>query len=68
MKITAAIKRLQDLEKEGETDLIVAWWDADAFGNPVDWEYLCDTLDYKMDWSGTHDKIQTMITYILNKQ
>lgn len=66
MKIDDAIKYLQDAKREGTKNIIVAWWEADAFNQKDndDWAYICDVVDSKMDWSYTHDGIQDLIDLV----
>jgi len=71
MKVKDAIKWLQGyINKHGEdTELIVAWWDADAFGMEQDseeWLGMVEILDYKMDWSRTHEDME--MTYQIRKE
>jgi hypothetical protein len=65
MTIDEAIDNLKQAQKNGVKNVIVAWWEADAFGRKDDdtWAEMCDVFDDKMDWSGTHDDIQTLIDY-----
>ncbi len=65
MTIDEAIENLNQAKKNGVQNVILAWWEADAFGRKDDeaWGEMCDVFDDKMDWSGTHDDIATMIEY-----
>jgi hypothetical protein len=69
MTIDEAIKSLKEAKKQGKTNVIVAWWDNEAFGFQEDdkWAGICDFVDDKMDWSGAHDDISYFINdYLKN--
>ena len=70
MKIKDAIKYLQDLDAQGETDIVMATWEKEAFefqGDNETWEYFCDRVDHKMDWSYAHEDLEDRLTEILNE-
>ena len=63
MEVKNAIKWLQEIiDKHGEdTELIIAWWDAEAFGmeqGSEEWLDMVEIIDSHMDWSMTHETIQ----------
>ncbi len=59
MKVSDAVKRLQELDQESH--LIMAWWDSSAFDIlPDDWETFSEYVEYQKDWSGDHDDITDM--------
>jgi hypothetical protein len=60
MKIDDAIKSLLEVKKRGVKNIIFAHWEADLFDkvDDKDWEFLCDFIDDKMDWSSTFDSIE----------
>lgn len=62
MTIDEAIENLQAEKARGTKSIIIAWWDADAFGRQDDeaWEHAADIVEDKMDWSGAHDDL-TMV-------
>ena len=65
MKIEDAIKYLEELKAQGETDIIMATWEKEAFTiDEVDWQYFCDRVDDDMDWSYTHDGLEHILTEI----
>ena len=42
--------------------MIVAYWEQSAFDiKDEDWTAVSDLVDSKMDWSNTHDDINTFI-------
>jgi len=59
MQIDEAIKMFKEAKKNGVKNIIMAYWEADAFGKKDDdeWAELCDYVDDKMDWSNCHDDI-----------
>jgi hypothetical protein len=71
MKIKDAIKYLQDLEAQGETDIVMATWEKEAFefqGDIETWNYFCDRVDDDMDWSGTQESLDFLLTEIINEE
>lgn len=68
MTIDEAIKNLQEAKANGTKNIIIAWWDSEAFGrkDDEDWAYLCDLADRKMEWSGSHDDLDSFFEYADN--
>ena len=70
MEVKNAIKWLQEIiDKHGEdTELIIAWWDAEAFGMEQDseeWLSMVEIIGCHMDWSRTHEDME--LTYEARK-
>jgi hypothetical protein len=65
MTIDDAIKNLEQAKKSGVKNIIIAWWEADAFDFQDDerWAAICDSVDHKIDWSNAHDDISETIRY-----
>lgn len=65
MNIDEAIKNLEDAKKAGKKNIILAWWDNEAFGykDNDEWAALCDAVDDKMDWSNSHDDLTSFLEY-----
>lgn len=64
MKIKQAIKYLEESLKDGEEDIIVAWWDKESSPvstDLVDWKEQCEIIDDNMDWAGTHEEMAEFI-------
>jgi len=68
MSIDKAIKELERAKAEGRTDVIIAWWFAEAFNLPdnEDWASISDIANDEMDWSRTHDDLSTLVDEIKN--
>ena len=66
MKIDDAIKSLIEVKKRGVKNIIFAHWEADLFDkvDDKDWEWLCNFIDDKMDWSSTFDSIEATMDQI----
>jgi hypothetical protein len=66
MKIDDAIKSLMEVKKRGVKNIIFAHWEADLFDkeDDKDWEWLCNFIDDKMDWSSTFDTIEATMDQI----
>ena len=66
MKIDDAIKSLMEVKKRGVKNIIFAHWEADLFDkvDDKDWEWLCNFIDDKMDWSSTFDSIEATMDQI----
>ena len=66
MKIDDAIKALIEVKKRGVKNIIFAHWEADLFDkqDDKDWEWLCNFIDDKMDWSSTFDSIAATMDQI----
>lgn len=66
MTIDEAIKNLEQAKQSGVKNIIIAWWEADAFGYSDDdqWAAICDSIDHKIDWSNAHDDISETIRYV----
>lgn len=66
MKIDDAIKALIEVKKRGVKNIIFAHWEADLFDkeDDKDWEWLCNFIDDKMDWSSTFDTIEATMDQI----
>ena len=63
MKIKQAIKELQELEKNGVKNIILAFWEADNFDreDDKDWAEDVEIVDDSFDWSATHDDLNNYI-------
>ena len=63
MKIKQAIKQLQELEKDGVKNIILAFWEADNFDreDDKDWAEDVEIVDDSFDWSATHDDLNNYI-------
>lgn len=66
MKIDDAIKSLIEIKNRGVKNIIFAHWEADLFDkeDDKDWEWLCNFIDDKMDWSSTFDTIEATMDQI----
>ena len=60
MTIEEAIRELENARDTGVKSILLAYWEASAFGMNDDenWEATSEYLGHKMDWSHTHDDIQ----------
>lgn len=65
MTVDEAIKSLKEAKKGGAKNIIMAYWQADAFGMKDDdnWAEVCDLVCDKMDWSHTHDDLTENIRW-----
>ena len=63
MKIKQAIKELQELEKNGVKNIILAFWEADNFDreDDKDWAEDVEIVDDSFDWSATHEDLNNYI-------
>ena len=63
MKIKQAIKELQELEKNGVKNIILAFWEADDFDREDDksWAEDVEIVDDSFDWSATHEDLNNYI-------
>jgi hypothetical protein len=63
MKIKQAIKELQNLEKEGVKNIILAFWEAEDFDrdDDKDWVEDVELVDDSFDWSNAHEELNTFI-------
>ena len=63
MKIKQAIKQLQELEKDGVKNIILAFWEADNFDreDDKDWAEDVELVDDSFDWSATHEDLNNYI-------
>ena len=63
MKIKQAIKQLQELEKDGVKNIILAFWEADDFDREDDksWAEDVEIVDDSFDWSATHEDLNNYI-------
>lgn len=70
MTIDDAIKNLQDAKESGVKNIILAWWDAGMFHRPDDesWAHDAELVDRKMDWSMTHQDIDSLLQEIAHSQ
>lgn len=62
MHIDKAIKILEQVKASGVKNIILATWEADSFELTEDdpeWEALAEYIDYKHDWSGTHEDLMS---------
>ena len=55
------IQAMQQLPQDKE--LIVAWWEPDAFGitDEEDWDDFVHIIENRFDWSYTHEDIQETV-------
>lgn len=63
MKIKQAIKELQELEKQGVKNIILAFWEAEDFDREDDksWAEDVEIVDESLDWSATHEDLNTFM-------
>jgi hypothetical protein len=63
MKIKQAIKELQELEKAGVKNIILAFWEAEGFDreDDNDWAEDVEIVDDSFDWSNAHEELNTFI-------
>jgi hypothetical protein len=62
MTVQEAIQALSQLDPEDE--IIAAWWEYDAFSDSLtkeQWEEHADSVEYKMDWSQTHNDLERLL-------
>ena len=59
MKIKEAIEQLQELEKEGVKNIILAYWQAEDFDRKDNksWAQDIEIIDESFDWSNSHDEL-----------
>ena len=59
MQINTIIKRLENLKKKGETDVLVAWWEHGMFPEikKEEWPQFAEMAEDQMDWSSDHEAI-----------
>jgi len=59
MKVKDAIEYLS--KKNPDEQIIIAWWDSEAFANlsltPEEWDDLIYFVESWMDWSRTHEAL-----------
>lgn len=70
MRIKQAIKELQNLEKEGVKNIILAFWEAYDFDreDDSDWAEDVEIVDDSFDWSNTHEDLNTFIESLKEHQ
>jgi hypothetical protein len=56
MKVKAAIKHLQDMYKDQEEEIVIAWWDREMLGSDEDFATAMDNED-NVDWSDICDQL-----------
>jgi hypothetical protein len=63
MKIKQAIKELQELEKAGVKNIILAFWGAEDFDreDDKDWAEDVEIVDDSFDWSNAHEELNIYI-------
>jgi hypothetical protein len=63
MKIREAIKALQEEEKNGTKNVIMAYWTAESFEREDDtaWQEDLEIIDTDMDWSNAHEDLQSAL-------
>jgi hypothetical protein len=63
MKIKQAIKQLQELEKAGVKNIILAFWGAEDFDreDDKDWAEDVELVDDSFDWSNAHEELNIYI-------
>ena len=56
MKVKDAIKQLQDMYKDQEEEIVIAWWDRDMF---IDAEEFTNAIENEenVDWSYIYDQL-----------
>ena len=60
MSIDDAIKNLEAAKANGVKDIVLAYWNAEAFQMKEDdeeWAALAEYLEDQMDWSHTHEDL-----------
>jgi hypothetical protein len=69
MTIQEAIEDLKAAQRSGVKSIIAAWWFADQFQRPDDeaWEHAAEIVERKMDWSATHDDLQSTLDLYTNE-
>ena len=67
MKASEAIKYLQGYDDDEE--LIVAWWDKDAFSHLSDeqWDEYCYDVGQKMDWSRAYETMDFLFELMIKE-
>ena len=63
MTIDEAIETLKAAKEDGVKNIVLAYWEASAFGLKDDnkWAEKVHTVEKKMDWSDTHDDISIYV-------
>ena len=56
MKVKDAIKQLQDMYKDQEEEIVIAWWDREMFADDEDFTTAMDNED-NVDWADVHDQL-----------
>jgi hypothetical protein len=69
MTIDKAIELLQAEKAAGGKNIIAAWWLADQFQRADDeeWAHAAELIERKMDWSATHNDLQSMLDLYTNE-
>jgi hypothetical protein len=63
MKIKEAIEQLQELEKEGVKNIILAYWQAGDFDRKDNksWVQDVEIIDESFDWSNSHNELSDFL-------
>jgi hypothetical protein len=63
MKIKEAIEQLQELEKEGIKNIILAYWQAGDFDRKDNksWVQDVEIIDESFDWSNSHNEMSDFL-------
>lgn len=63
MKITEAIRILNEAKDQGAKHIVFAFWEAEMFERPDDdaWAEDAEHAEDNIDWSYTHDKISAQL-------
>jgi hypothetical protein len=56
MKVKDAIKQLQDMYKDQEEEIVIAWWDREMFADDEDFTTAMDNED-NVDWADVYDQL-----------
>jgi len=56
MKVKDAIKQLQDMYKDQEEEIVIAWWDREMLGSDEDFTTALENED-DIDWSDIYDQL-----------
>tara|TARA_R110002074_G_scaffold23281_5_gene70694 strand:- start:59 stop:244 length:186 start_codon:yes stop_codon:yes gene_type:complete len=56
MKVKDAIKQLQNMYKDQEEEIVIAWWDREMFADDEDFTTAMDNED-NVDWADVYDQL-----------
>ena len=78
MRVSKAIEVLKTLNQDDH--IIIAWWDKESISSDtyydngdtkfsslddVDWEFICDEVEFQFDWSSVQQELEDVATHIL---